>query len=225
MVVRRIMNHSGVIKVYLIGSKRYAYRLKFKRAIVPEWVVSAMNSIGDGIIGFEEESSELLAHNEGQEIILNAPIRPNDPTDEVEPGPDDDLDNYGIDELDEAIRVLERDEEEEPVQARVETRATTDQDRFRIEEEADRYAEYVAMGWREPEAQDIGRVVFDRNFKRSDANLIRARGILREAYLSRHGAERDEPANMNQAMKSKPNEAWDALLSQVALRGSVARLL
>ena len=32
MVVRRLMNHTGVLKVYLIGSKRYAYRLKFKRA-------------------------------------------------------------------------------------------------------------------------------------------------------------------------------------------------
>ena len=29
MVVRRLMNHTKVIKVYLIGSRKYAYRLKF----------------------------------------------------------------------------------------------------------------------------------------------------------------------------------------------------
>ena len=55
--------------------------------------------------------------------------------------------------------------------------------------EADRYAEYVAMGWREPEPQDIGKVVFNRSHKRTDANLIRARATLREAYLSRHAGE------------------------------------
>ena len=53
------MNHSEVIKVYLIGSKKYAYRLKFKRAMIPEWVVTAMNSISDGaVIGFEDNPEE-----------------------------------------------------------------------------------------------------------------------------------------------------------------------
>ena len=49
------MNHTGVIKVYLIGTKKFAYRLKFKRAVVPDWVISAMNSIGDRTIGFEDD--------------------------------------------------------------------------------------------------------------------------------------------------------------------------
>ena len=67
--------------------------------------------------------------------------------------------------------------------------ARTDPERFQTEMEADRYAEYVAMGWREPEPQDIGKVVFNRSHKRTDANLIRARATLREAYLSRHAGE------------------------------------
>ena len=29
MVVRRSMNHTGVLKVYLIGIRRYAYRLQY----------------------------------------------------------------------------------------------------------------------------------------------------------------------------------------------------
>ena len=37
MGMRRSMNHTGVLKVYLIGTRRYAYRLKFVRATVPEW--------------------------------------------------------------------------------------------------------------------------------------------------------------------------------------------
>ena len=32
MIVRRFMNKTGVIKVYLIGTRRYAYRLNFRRA-------------------------------------------------------------------------------------------------------------------------------------------------------------------------------------------------
>lgn len=34
VIVRRIMNGSGVLKVYLINSKTYAYRFKFKRAVL-----------------------------------------------------------------------------------------------------------------------------------------------------------------------------------------------
>ena len=41
MVVRRSMNRTGVLKVYLIGTRRYAYRLHFKRAKVPDWVITA----------------------------------------------------------------------------------------------------------------------------------------------------------------------------------------
>ena len=73
MVVRRMMNHSGVIKVYLVGSKKYAYRLKFKRAKIPEWVVEAMNSIAaNAVIGFEDSPEEEL-EAENREYM----IRPN----------------------------------------------------------------------------------------------------------------------------------------------------
>ena len=70
---------------------------------------------------------------------------------------------YDAPEFDEAIRILEE----------VQTRARVNPDRFQLEHEADRYAEYVAMCWREPEVQDVGKVVFDRNHSRSDANIIR----------------------------------------------------
>ena len=64
-------------------------------------------------------------------------------------------------------------------------------------QDAERYAEYVAMGWREPEAQDVGKVVFDRSHRRTEVNLIRAREIIKKAFLSRQweGAER-EAANI-----------------------------
>ena len=47
MVVRRSMNKTDVLKVYLIGTTRYTYSLHFKRAKVPDWVTTTMNSIGD----------------------------------------------------------------------------------------------------------------------------------------------------------------------------------
>ena len=64
----------------------------------------------------------------------------------------------GAGEIDEAIRVWEEADlpiEEEPSPGAIETRAQTNPDRFRVEQDAERYAEYVAMGWREPEALDV----------------------------------------------------------------------
>ena len=69
MVVRRSMNRTGVIKVYLIGTRKYAYRLKFKRAKVPEWVITAMNSIGDKTIGFEADYGKAIVSR--QRSMLN----------------------------------------------------------------------------------------------------------------------------------------------------------
>ena len=88
--------------------------------------------------------------------------------------------------MNDAIRVLEEAdayEEEEILPDRPVTRSTTNPDQFRTEQEAEKYAEYVAMGWREPEA----RCVFNRNFKRTEGNLARANETLRQSYLSRHG--------------------------------------
>ena len=109
----------------------------------------------------------------------------------------------------------------------IETRARSDPERFQTEQEADRYAEYVAMGWREPEPQDIGRVVFNRSHKRTDASLIRARATLREAYLSRHAgdAEGAKQANIyfDQAMKTRPKEAQEALWKEI-LKGDSKKI-
>ena len=80
------------------------------------------------------------------------------------------------------------------------------------------------MGWREPEPQDVGKVVFNRSLKRTDANLITAREILGNSYLSRHGDEAGgvEQANVyfDQAMKTRPEAAWDALLKEILKGGS-----
>ena len=80
------------------------------------------------------------------------------------------------------------------------------------------------MGWREPEPQDVVKVVFNRSFKRTDANLIIAREILGNSYLSRQAnvASGVEQANVyfDQAMKTRPKAAWDALLKEILKGGS-----
>ena len=58
MVVRRSMNRTGILKVSLTATRSYAYRFHFKRAKVPDWVTTAMNSIGDATIGFEDSTEE-----------------------------------------------------------------------------------------------------------------------------------------------------------------------
>jgi hypothetical protein len=59
VVVRRIMNGTGVLKVYLVQTKRYAYRLHFTRAAAPEWVLETLKDLrADMNIRFKEESQE-----------------------------------------------------------------------------------------------------------------------------------------------------------------------
>ena len=106
MIVRRFMNKTGVIKVYLIGTRRYAYRLNFRRAKVPDWVVTAMNSIGERAIGFEEETEETME-------LVTQPTIEDGPTEgeEHEEQDQDELQeahgDINADEFNEAIRILE----------------------------------------------------------------------------------------------------------------------
>jgi len=75
VVVRRMMNGTGVLKVYLVQSKRYAYRLHFTRAVAPEWVLESLKELNpDMKIGFEidsqnyeEEMSEVVADEENKQ--------------------------------------------------------------------------------------------------------------------------------------------------------------
>jgi hypothetical protein len=52
-IVRRIMNGIGVLKVYLVQSRKYAYRLHFKRAKAPKWVLEELQNLKTSAIGFE----------------------------------------------------------------------------------------------------------------------------------------------------------------------------
>ena len=98
----------------------------------------------------------------------------------------------------------------EPDHGAISTRANTNLERFRAEEEADKYAEYVAMVWREPEVQDVGKVVFNKAHRRTE-------GIVIQETLIYPDMEEQEAANIyfDQAMKTKPTEAWDALLESI----------
>ena len=124
-----------------------------------------MNSIGDATIGFEDSTEETTDPGAGL-IGESDPGDPNEATENMVQDWEDAPANYGdleVGELDEAIRVLEEADyqanaEEELRELAVETRARADPERFQTEQEAERYAEYVAMGWREPEPQDIGKV-------------------------------------------------------------------
>jgi hypothetical protein len=74
VVVRRMTNGTGVLKVYLVQSKRYAYRLHFMRAVAPEWVLESLKELNpDMNIGFEADSesyeveiSEVIADDENK---------------------------------------------------------------------------------------------------------------------------------------------------------------
>jgi hypothetical protein len=60
VVVRRMMNGTGVLKVYLVQSKKYAYRLHFMRAVAPEWVLENLKNLNPDVnIGFEDEEQAI----------------------------------------------------------------------------------------------------------------------------------------------------------------------
>ena len=124
------------------------------------------------------------------------------------------------DDVDEVNEAIQGDFEEERREEGDHARARIDPGRFRNEMEADCYAEYVAMGWREPEPRDIEKVVLNRNQKRTESNLIRV--PFGEAWRS---VDWEELSNIyiDQAMKTILDEAWKAILKEF-LKGDSKRI-
>ena len=108
--------------------------------------------IRDRSIAFEDEAgAEDLTDKTGAiELGLGADLLQDTKIDqETDP---DDLEYDGARAIDDTIRTLEEDElpaEEEPTPGAMVTRVQTNPDHFRVEQDAERYAEYVAMGWRD----------------------------------------------------------------------------
>ena len=75
------------------------YRLSCRRAKVSDWVISAMNSIGEKSIGFEDQTAETI----DPEDLIEAPEHGKNGDGDIPElvGEDD------VEDFDEAIRVLE----------------------------------------------------------------------------------------------------------------------
>jgi hypothetical protein len=91
VVVRRIMNGTGVLKVYLVQSRKYAYRLQFRCAKAPFWVLESLEDMSKNnmTIGFEEypEMPMPLEPNENENVtqdIAQSPVIDTNDTDEAE---------------------------------------------------------------------------------------------------------------------------------------------
>ena len=78
VVGRRIMNGSGILKAYLINSRKYAYRLQLQRAEAPTWVLDALEQVSSRStgIGFEENENEMMPVR--NELIIEVADVPND---------------------------------------------------------------------------------------------------------------------------------------------------
>ena len=120
-------------------------------------MITAMNNIGEASIGFEDSTEEPI--DPRAELRGGAdPEDPREATETAEQDWEEALDSYGdleVEEVNGAIRVLEEADYQanaEEERDYINTRATVNQERFQTEHEADRYTEYVAMGWREPES-------------------------------------------------------------------------
>ena len=244
-VVKRMMNGTGVMKVYLVSTGKYAYRIKFARAEPPSWVLEKLNSMShDSTIGFEDEPGEVEADEANGDVTAALEnIKLNEEAAKVAPGDEsfELLEDQEVDierdvALDDAIGLLEHTEELEfvdpmedtallPSVTNVVTRSQVADrgEELETERAAERYADDVVMGWREPELDDVGRVTFGAGNRRTDLNLARARGVLKKAYLERvatdvMGETQVEEVHIyyEQAKKTRPDEAEAALRKEVS---------
>jgi hypothetical protein len=109
IVVRRVMSGSGVLKVYLVQSKKYAWRLKFRRATPPDWVIGALNSISiNSNIGFADpaDNPEDIGDVDGAVVSLEQQ-RVDDILVNEEAVPDPVVGEMTDEQIDEALRVTD----------------------------------------------------------------------------------------------------------------------
>jgi hypothetical protein len=112
VVVRRIMNGTGVLKVYLVQQKKYAYRLKFQHARAPQWAMEALNNISkEANIGFEDVQE---VNPDGVEQIA---VTPNENAQQVaSPVETQEVLNLPEDQDQDLIKAITKLEEIEPIE-------------------------------------------------------------------------------------------------------------
>jgi len=88
------MNGTGVLKVYLVQSKKYAYRLHFTRAVVPEWVLENLKNLNPDVnIGFEDE--EQVINEKSHDLMQDIQAQTDAPGDYIDEDIDDEVQLLG----------------------------------------------------------------------------------------------------------------------------------
>jgi hypothetical protein len=247
IVVRRIMNGTGILKVYLVSTRRMAFRLKFHRAKPPIWILNLLNNISiDSKIGFEDQvdNPEQIIYEEVDKIqrIEAAheegalPMGPTTPilqeaqnniaesvVADIHEEPDDNSDidrslNHAVEENqlptysdvhEPTEEFTNREREGMTTRANVE-----DKRKLLLEREADKYAEYVAMGWKKPDEVDDHLSKFSRKHPRSEVNLFRAMNDLRNSYLRRYGKDEITTESVNSLLQESTNILYEQARKQ-----------
>jgi hypothetical protein len=220
VVVRCMMDNSGILKVYIIQTKKYAYRLQFRRAIAPDWVIESLNNIDvNATIGFED----------GVEI----PIAPEQlPTDIVTT--ESDKNN-----LDKTIELNDLWQEEYPTEERntvIMQAIDTIEEVLDLPQEEEENNDIMVTDETNPDADAILPIVEQLVYRtrsgravRKPARLIEeAYATVKETYLEYHHEIEVIPQNATieivgmlkailyeRALKKKPAEAKQALLDEV----------
>jgi hypothetical protein len=82
------MNGTGILKVYLVQSKKYSYRLHFIHAVAPECVLESLKELNSAVkIGFEEDSlynEEDVSNVSAEEENKQAEIHESNPDEDDE---------------------------------------------------------------------------------------------------------------------------------------------
>ena len=227
VVLHRVMDGTGNLVVYNVRTKKVCVRLKFVRAKVPDWVIAEVRNISiDAKIGLEgdEDNPEGLGIGEidgaVQRVDPIGAIAFADPATVAAVAPSvagfeevsDEVDDaiaeleeydtaYEFSALEEGGYLAESGEEVLPRGGPTTRSRVDDPQRLELEREADRYAEYVAMGWRPPDPEDEGTVRFGNQHRRNEGNLARARETLRRAYLERYGDTMDNRHGVDTAVE------------------------
>ena len=216
VVVRRVMDNSGILKVYIVQTKKYAYRLQFRRAVAPDWVIESLNGIdANATIGFEDEE-EIYADTERLTINENMVV-----DDEwQEEYPTQERNTVVMRAIDTIEEIIDPPLEEHNILVNNDLIVPG-------EEEA---GEDAVLPIEEPEIEEPGvyRTRSGREVRRPIRLIEEAYATLKETYLKYHQEVEVSPENATieivgtlkailyeRALKKKPEEAKQALLDEV----------
>jgi hypothetical protein len=218
-VVQQIMNGTGILKVYLVQTRKFAYRLNFTRALAPEWVLEALRDLNPDVnVGFEARSQE---YEDNWNDMINE-IEKQEPTTFDE--------SVNAEEEDDEVQIIGGDDRQTVVMQAIKSVEEAWNDKVIVKEEEN--TEDLKMGAPElpmPEQPKGLYMTRSGRISRPQDHLIEtAYAVIHETYMHNFSEAIDDAIKatvectyamkallFQKALEDKPEEAMKALREEV----------